>query len=400
MPTPNRPLPSLRRHKPSGQAVVTLSGHDHYLGPWPAVQKDPPSDAKLAYDRLVAEWLANGRRPLCLAMPAVPAILVADLLVAFWEYAQVHYRHADGTPTSEIADFKLSLRPLAHLYKAIPAAEFTPLKLKAVRQAMIDKGLCRTLINQRIRRIVRVFGWGVSEEMVPETTFRALDAVDGLKANRSLARETEPIQPVADADIDATVPFLLVPLQAVVRLQRLTGMRPGEALALRPGDIDRSGDVWLYRPGKHKTAYRGKERTIALGARCQEILTPFLGRAPDAYCFSPAEGMALFRAGQRAARKTKVQPSQKHRKKRKPKKAFGDRYLKSSYCKAVSSACKKAGVAHWHPHQIRHTHATEVRRLFGLEGAQVALGHAQARITELYAEKSLALLLDIARQIG
>ena len=27
-------VPSYRRHKPSGQAVVTLSGKDFYLGPW------------------------------------------------------------------------------------------------------------------------------------------------------------------------------------------------------------------------------------------------------------------------------------------------------------------------------------------------------------------------------
>ena len=27
-------VPSYRRHKPTGQAVVTLSGKDHYLGKW------------------------------------------------------------------------------------------------------------------------------------------------------------------------------------------------------------------------------------------------------------------------------------------------------------------------------------------------------------------------------
>ena len=36
--------PSYRLHKPSGQAVVTLDGRDHYLGPWPAGRKKPPPE--------------------------------------------------------------------------------------------------------------------------------------------------------------------------------------------------------------------------------------------------------------------------------------------------------------------------------------------------------------------
>ena len=48
--------PSYRLHKPTGQAVVTLSGQDHYLG------KFGSTGSRAEYDRLVAEWLANGRQ--------------------------------------------------------------------------------------------------------------------------------------------------------------------------------------------------------------------------------------------------------------------------------------------------------------------------------------------------
>ena len=51
-------------------------------------------------------------------------------------------------------------------------------------------------------------------------------------------------------------------------------------------------------------------------------------------------------------------------------------------------ACQAAALPHWHPHQLRHTHATEVRRRFGLEAAQVGVGHSQARVTEVYAERT------------
>jgi hypothetical protein len=34
---------------------------------------------------------------------------VAEVVLVFWKHAEQHYRHADGTPTRELADFKLSL---------------------------------------------------------------------------------------------------------------------------------------------------------------------------------------------------------------------------------------------------------------------------------------------------
>ena len=55
MPKLTNARPKYRKHRPSGQAVVTLDGRDHYLGPH-------GSEASLAaYDRLTGEWLANGR---------------------------------------------------------------------------------------------------------------------------------------------------------------------------------------------------------------------------------------------------------------------------------------------------------------------------------------------------
>jgi hypothetical protein len=48
-------VPSLRHHKPSGRAVVTIDGQDLYCGPWNS------REATVEYDRIVSEWLANGR---------------------------------------------------------------------------------------------------------------------------------------------------------------------------------------------------------------------------------------------------------------------------------------------------------------------------------------------------
>jgi hypothetical protein len=92
--------PTLRRHKPSKQSVVTLNGRDFYLGHWSDGQKQPPLDVRTAYDALIAEWLVNGRRP---TTETPPAISVSELLRAFWDgHATLHYRHPDGTPAFQL----------------------------------------------------------------------------------------------------------------------------------------------------------------------------------------------------------------------------------------------------------------------------------------------------------
>jgi integrase len=57
-------------------------------------------------------------------------------------------------------------------------------------------------------------------------------------------------------------------------------------------------------------------------------------------------------------------------------------------------------VPHRFPLQIRHSRGTEVRREYGLDAAQVALGHARAVVTEVYAENNLRLAIKIAREMG
>src|SRR5262249_39609822 len=163
-------IPKYRLHKQSGQAIVTLPDglggrRDFTLGEYGT----PESRAE--YARLLAEWEANNRH---LPQPsAANDITVNELIARFWPHVQAHYRHPDGTPTSEQEDFKFSLRPLKHLYGHNPAKEFGPRALKAVRQLMVDgyehpefgsqQALARGVINQRIGRIRRLFKWAVAE---------------------------------------------------------------------------------------------------------------------------------------------------------------------------------------------------------------------------------------------
>ncbi|SMP56358.1 hypothetical protein SAMN06265222_105139 [Neorhodopirellula lusitana] len=84
MPRLTQSLPKYRKHKASGQAIVNLGGKDHYLGP------HNTRASKIQYDRLVSEWLANGRTQISQA-DDTGAISVVEVLAVFWKFAQVWY---------------------------------------------------------------------------------------------------------------------------------------------------------------------------------------------------------------------------------------------------------------------------------------------------------------------
>ncbi len=78
----------------------------------------------------------------------------------------------------------------------------------------------------------------------------------------------------------------------------------------------------------------------------------------------------------------------------------GEHYSVASYRKAIQAACRKAGVATWHPHQLRHTAATKIRKRFGLEASRVILGHADVRAAQIYAKQDRDRCVEVMRLIG
>lgn len=145
------------------------------------------------------------------------------------------------------------------------------------------------------------------------------------------------------------IQHVLPPVAAMIRLQRLTGMRPGEVVIMRPCDIDRSAQTWVYRPGSHKTEHHGRARTIPLGPKARRILEPLIGGDAQAYLFNPANALDALRAERRQTRKTKLTPSQSARRaKAKPRKTAGRRYTTASYGHAIAVACRKAEIGRAH----------------------------------------------------
>jgi hypothetical protein len=202
--------PKLCEHASSGRAYVTLDGKPVYLG------KFGTQDAQDKYDCVIAEWIARGRkfdptptRPG--ADPAAPATAgptLTTVIEPYWTFAKEYYRAPDGNPTSEIFSIKVVLRLLNRLYGGIPAAELDSLKLLALQEQMIGLGWARKTINKHMGRVKRALAWLASRKHIPATVYHEALTVKGIAAGRTKAKETDPVKPVPEAVVEATMRHL------------------------------------------------------------------------------------------------------------------------------------------------------------------------------------------------
>jgi integrase len=284
------------------------------------------------------------------------------------------------------------------MYGEIPAAKFGPVAFQAVRQRLIDSGLGISTIRQRLGIIKRMVAWGVANERLPGDALYRLQAVDRLKSGQNGVKPPKKVKPAPQEDIEAILPHLNPVVRTMVELQALTGARPGEIRMMTTGQIDRSVDPWTYNPTRHKTQRFGIDRIIPLGPRAQQLLASWLKADPDAPLFSPQD--TCQRAYEASQRPTRTNRQRAGKRSKKPKWKAGETYSKDAYRWAIERACVKANVPAFAPNQIRHSYATKVRHEYGLEAAQVLLGHSRADVTQIYAERNQALARDIALKIG
>lgn len=348
---PRRSLPKYALHKASGQARVRIDGRDIYLG------RHGSPESHQRYQEVLADWQQSRQQP-------HRDLTIGQLAVLYHAHAQRYYRKHGG-PTGHVHMVRIGLKYLNREYRDTRAVEFGPKMLTRLRQKLIDAEYSRKYINDLIGVIKRMFRWATAEELVPVVIHQALTSVGVLTKGRSGARETPPVQPVPIKHVEAIRPYVRDTVWTMIEIQRHTGMRPGEVLIMRGCDLDRSSDVWEYRPSSHKTQHFNQSRIVLIGPQAQEVLAKRLPTNPGAYLF----------------------PSP-----RRPDRP----YRRDSYTTAVARACRQAGVPTWSPNQLRHTFATKARQEFGIEAARVTLGHASAVTSEIYAERRLPLSLRAA----
>ncbi len=384
-------LPTICRSGSS--AVIHLNYQKFSLGPYGSQQ------AFENYHRIIAEWLASGKSKSYGRRDKL--LTVKQLCDEYVEHCKEYYGTGNN---SEVYRVGRVIKTLVKLYGSKPAQEFGVVQFKAVRQSLVIDGLARRNTNAMMKRLVRIFKWLANEGRLDASVPQALAMIPGLQRGRTVAREPPPVLPVDDKTVEATLPHLTQVVADMVRFHRLTGCRPAEVCMITPGDVDRSGEVWTYRPSHHKTEYLGKDRIIPVGPKAQEVLLPYLLRPAECFCFSPKESEQQRLEALHARRSTPLfcgnRPGTNRKRRRDIVKQAGSSYDPRSYRKAIYYACVKGGIKPWAPNRLRHAAATEIRKKFGLEAAQVVLGHSQANITQIYAERDQELACRVAAVVG
>jgi len=400
--------------KSGNQAFVLVDRKKHYLpGRWGS----PETEA--AYARFQLEWWENHRNP---ANAAKSALLqqgrensdatVEQLAGLYLAYAEARLRSDFSNVKTIIMDFLLPL-----FGGEYPVESFTPKCLKMVRSAMVQSGrFSRKTINKHTSRIATIFRWGVSEELVQETTHRALLTVQQLEPGHPGTFDHPDREDVPFDVVNLALSVMVPTLQAMVQIQGLHGMRPEEICSMRVnevtvGDARRGQDpnLWYYTPAHHKTLkITGKKTVFALAKYEQDLIAPYLiGKNPDNAVFSPAQAMRERNAERRANRKSKQTPSQKERDKARAKKPrrYNEFYTPNSYRKAVKYAIAKVNKRlpenmrspHWYPYKLRHAAITVTSLEHGKDAAQALAGHTSSRMTDNYDHSQLRKREELAR---
>jgi integrase len=394
-------IPTPKEHA-TGQSFIYWKRKCVYFGK----HGTPKADA--AYKAWVRQLVSD------VPLPAVKPgghLLIADLCIRYLEHAKAYYN--GGT---EYTRMRIAARAVLARFDNTQVDDFGPLALDELRERyMIDeRDWCRTYINCIVNCIRRIWRWGVSKQLVKPDTLAALSTLDGLKEGRTRARESNDVGPVEWPHYAAVLPYMAPTVRTMVRIHWLVGMRSSELCIMRPCDIDRSRPIWLYAPSTHKTAHLGKELTYRIGPRAQGVLWPFIdsvGR--EEYLFDPRDTVTFKNRLPMIQRMSKAGdfmfPLPKPHRRADATVQVGERYNAYSYRQAVQYGIEQANdklkgffdpIPLWSPHRIRHSRGTTIRKLFGLEGSQISLGHSSINATQLYAEGDLDLAERIAIEAG
>ena len=396
-----RPIPKLGRHS-SGQARVTLNGKVHYCGRWGT------AEAHARYAELIREWQERGERPADRAPnPEQATVLLGDLLQQFLHHVDATGRYRkNGEPTAQRAEFVNVINSLTAFAGKLPVARMTEATLVAWRDVLErNRALTRTGINRKVGKIVQILRWGRARGLVPKVVWADVSAIEPLRRGEVGDRPEHgrPKRPVSLDEVEAVAPHCAPQVGDMLRLQALCGMRPGEVLQMRWADISKQpleGDVtgaWLYVVPDGKTSHHGHMTRYVLPPAAQEILARYPA-LPLAYIFSPAAAMAERRERRRAARSSKLTPSQRQRD-QDAQREYAQTWDTHAYRRHVTRACEKAGVPVFTPHEVRHGFVTWAANALSLGAAAAAANHRSVTTTQRYVHVKVTDAIHVAAAV-
>lgn len=394
----------------SGQAVIWLDGKATYLG------KFNSPESRQRYEDLRAERHLAGKG---VKSARSGRVTVAEVAARFMLHADQHYQQ-DGKPTKQHERLTRTCAVLSRCWGPRKAADIDAPAFDALLTELCQEQPCgrcngaarespcawcqgtgrrkwsRLYLRHITGCIKQIWDWAAFTKLVPPHPLRTVRSV---RRGTRGARESAGVRSVPRATVQATVDAAGPVVRDMIELQYLTGARPEEIIGATRERIRTDGvlpevgrfeGLWVYDVADewNKNAWRGHGRVLLFGPQAQRLLASYLDRAPTACLFSPRE--AAIQWFERAGR------SVNHDYDNPP----GDHYQTRSYAQAVRRACKRAGVAHWFPLQLRHLRATEIRSQYDADHARVVLGHHLAGVTGRYADADLEKAARVAREIG
>lgn len=370
------PVPSYLHHRATNRAYIKVGKVFTYLGVYGS------KESKERYAQIVGIRQEQPPAPPPAVELAAVGGTVKDVAGAFLD------RHMAGYSRSERAYYVAAVEILVKVAGLLPVASFGPRALAEVREEMVGRGWTRQHVNAQVRRTRMIFRWAESVELAPAGKWHQLRSLAGLTTGKTVAKDQRRKTGVPDWVVERTIPHLSGTVAAMVRFQRLTGCRPQDVCALRWSDIDRTGDVWVFRPSKHKTAHRGHTREVYIGPQAQAVILPLVvGREDQPAVFSPRVAWGERREAKKTGGRKGYVPKG-------PPLAVRPVYDTMSYLRAVERGIARANagveeadrIPEWRPNALRHQAAVEIRQKHGLDVAQKLLGHRHASTTEIYAK--------------
>ena len=234
-------------------------------------------------------------------------VTVAELCALWDSHCKEYYRGPDGQPTSTAVNAVLDVRLFRELFCNASVAELTHTDMQKLRDALVRSGVGRSTVNARLWRVKYMLSWALDEALIPATVKAELTQVKGVRRGRTSAPERKPVRPVDDSTTTATIGHMMPNTADMVRVHRLTGMRPCEMCGLRWSLIDTARTPWIYHvpPEINKNEWRGElgqPRAVCIGPKARAILERHKGGGDVP--FSPVRAMAEYLEARRAARVT------------------------------------------------------------------------------------------------
>ena len=388
-------LPKMSRHS-SGQARVCLNGKMHYLGAF----ESPEAHAR--YADLVQKWLSGGRAPLEPKLPhAGQAMLtVREMFDKYraWLVTTGKYRK-NGEETTQMhltKDALASFERHAGQMRATKLGAAILVQWRDILEQQAKPLLTRSGINDKVAILLRALRWARVRGHLTRDVLLDCREIEPLKkgecgdrpehGRQRRAVTMEEVEKVAAACTCRHV-------AAMLRVQAMLGCRPGEVCSMRWLDIDKTPvevdgvTLWTYRVSQTvaKTAHHGRMISYPVPPAAQRILEEFPA-PPAAYIFSPAGSMA------ERGRSHKTAPP------------FGSKWSNRAYRinvgRAIAVACKKANVAYFSPHEIRHGAITRAAEMFGVLAAQALANHKTATTTARYLHTDERAAYRVAAKVG